>query len=1365
MRLFLSYAQPDQDLRDRLIQHLSLLKRERILDTWDISEITAGTEREPAIAQQIDQAEIILLLISAAFIASDRYDVEMKRAIERHKNRQARVIPILLKPCDWESAPFAELEVLPKGGKPVTAGDIETALSTIAQEIRRVAVELNPALAKPRKSVMKRGAPLPGVRLPENFVERPEALNAVKALLLEESEKPLVVSAIAGLGGLGKSVLATALVLDPEVQERFEDGILWVTLGQKPDLQSLLGDWIRTLDKSREGYSATTLEAASRYLQTLLIEKRMLLVVDDVWIGAHVEHFRVGGAACRMLVTTREAQIEGAEVHALDLMSEEEAIALVRQKLNRQWNPAQESEVKAFAKSLGYLPLALDLAANQVRDGLSWGELRSEFETERRAVALEVLDSSEAWETLDEKEQRKYSLRACFNLSLRRLSAEQLWQFAWLGVLPEDVSLDVRMAMTLWELPRVQAKKVLVLLKNRSFLTSGTETLEGEPTFRVHDLMHDTARGLLEQDALSDPLRSLQAPIQNPKSKIQNLASAHAQLLERYRLQAEGRWDRLPNDGYIHRHLTWHFVQAEIEDEIHALMAMSDERGRNAWFEACDRIGQPAIFVQDVKRGWEVAEQSYEKKETKSIVLQCRYALITATLNTLVKNLPIDMIIEFVKRGFWTLEHAWSYVEQMHNDQKAIAIVRLAPYLSKSIVKLALDTAREIPDRENYARVLRILAQMNTADFDQIFNAAQGIQDAEMLRALAKAESADFNLLLDAAQKLNYEEAQDELSHRNSLAYDLMMLGVSSPSTHSFKQASVLCDLAQMKSAKFEEVINIVRKIQSQFRQASVLRDLARINPTCFSEALDAVRKIHPDFRAPILRDLARINPTCFSEALDAARKIQDSLRRASVLCDLAQINPTCFSEALDTTQSIKDEYGRASILRTLAQIDSTKFDELFNVVQSIQNESSRTSCFCTLAQMDSVQFDQLLNAAQSIQDESSRAEALRALAQMDSAQFDQLFSAVQSIQDESSRAEALRALAQMDSAQFDQLFSAVQSIQDESSRAEALRALAQMDSAQFDQLFSAVQSIQDESSRAEALRALAQMDSAQFDQLFSAVQLIQNRDRRTSVLSTLVNTKNANFAQLLALVRSIRDEYAYSKSLIRAMSYYSDLSYIDVAGAFKTIFQGYEPYSAFFFSDLAYANLISTTEAVDLIQAVRSQLDCALALGELAGRDYQVIPLALQAACSVQDETDRNLAIKGLIGNLPLQVLPKLLELVDSLEISHVREKILSRIAQRQAPENAMTKSSLDKKFKIIEMLPNTGNQAQELHSLLPHLPLTILPLNRWISYLHLLAHRNRADLMQDLATLYPTIVHLGGKEAVRGMVDAMREVCQQWK
>jgi NB-ARC domain len=127
----------------------------------------------------------------------------------------------------------------------------QTRLDPFERLVQGIPLEPQPTIAKPEQTGLKFGAPDPRVRLPENFVDRPDAINAVKSLLLTE-EKTVVVSAIAGLGGLGKSVLATALVMDEEVRQRFGDDILWVTLGQNPDLLAKVGDWIRELDKSRE---------------------------------------------------------------------------------------------------------------------------------------------------------------------------------------------------------------------------------------------------------------------------------------------------------------------------------------------------------------------------------------------------------------------------------------------------------------------------------------------------------------------------------------------------------------------------------------------------------------------------------------------------------------------------------------------------------------------------------------------------------------------------------------------------------------------------------------------------------------------------------------------------------------------------------------------------------------------------------------------------------------------------------------------------------------------------------------------------------------------------------------------------------
>ncbi|WP_250565855.1 caspase family protein, partial [Adonisia turfae] len=151
--------------------------------------------------------------------------------------------------------------------------------------------------------------PLQMPPLPDHFVERPEHQREVKQQLLCEETKvgTLVVSAIYGLGGIGKSVLASKLAHDKEIQCRFSDGILWATLGQNPDILPLLSGWIQALGD--HDYKPTAIESASNHLRTLLYDKHILLVVDDVWNPAHLDPFRVGGGGCCVLVTTREARI------------------------------------------------------------------------------------------------------------------------------------------------------------------------------------------------------------------------------------------------------------------------------------------------------------------------------------------------------------------------------------------------------------------------------------------------------------------------------------------------------------------------------------------------------------------------------------------------------------------------------------------------------------------------------------------------------------------------------------------------------------------------------------------------------------------------------------------------------------------------------------------------------------------------------------------------------------------------------------------------------------------------------------------------------------------------------------------------
>src|SRR3712207_2008649 len=115
VKVFYSYSHKDERLRDALEEHLSLLKREGAISEWHDRRIGAGSEWAGEIDEHLKAADIILLLISSSFIASDYcYDVELKLAMQRHEAKQARVVPVILRPCKWENAPFGKLNALPK---------------------------------------------------------------------------------------------------------------------------------------------------------------------------------------------------------------------------------------------------------------------------------------------------------------------------------------------------------------------------------------------------------------------------------------------------------------------------------------------------------------------------------------------------------------------------------------------------------------------------------------------------------------------------------------------------------------------------------------------------------------------------------------------------------------------------------------------------------------------------------------------------------------------------------------------------------------------------------------------------------------------------------------------------------------------------------------------------------------------------------------------------------------------------------------------------------------------------------------------------------------------------------------------------
>lgn len=163
MKAFISYSHRDSAALDRLHTHLAVLHREGLIESWFDRDILAGDEIDPVIAQRMEESELFLLLVSPDFLNSTYcYDIEMKRALKKHDAGQARVVPIIVEPCDWASTPLGGLKAIPRDGKPIAEwANANTAYLDVVQEVRRIV-----------QAYVQRATPAPGVAsAPTNTAE------------------------------------------------------------------------------------------------------------------------------------------------------------------------------------------------------------------------------------------------------------------------------------------------------------------------------------------------------------------------------------------------------------------------------------------------------------------------------------------------------------------------------------------------------------------------------------------------------------------------------------------------------------------------------------------------------------------------------------------------------------------------------------------------------------------------------------------------------------------------------------------------------------------------------------------------------------------------------------------------------------------------------------------------------------------------------------------------------------------------------------------------------------------------------------------------------------------------------------------
>jgi transcriptional regulator with XRE-family HTH domain len=277
----------------------------------------------------------------------------------------------------------------------------------------------------------------------DGLVGRDELLEQLKQCLC--AGKRVNVSALNGLPGVGKTALARELIYDNDMQRHFSDGILWVSLGQRPNLSGLLGRWGSLL-----GIPATEMallkgeEERARAIRDVIGMRRMLLVIDDAWKIDEALAFEVGGPNCAYLLTTRIPSVAlhfaNGGTFAVRELDEEDSL-----KLLARFTPdivANESRAtRELAKSVGGLPLALTLLGKYLQSQAYSGQprrLRAALERLGRAEERLQLTMQQApFENVSSTSVHTLlSLQAVIETSVRQLNEAELRLLSELSAFP-----------------------------------------------------------------------------------------------------------------------------------------------------------------------------------------------------------------------------------------------------------------------------------------------------------------------------------------------------------------------------------------------------------------------------------------------------------------------------------------------------------------------------------------------------------------------------------------------------------------------------------------------------------------------------------------------------------------------------------------------------------------------------------------------------------------------------------------------------------------------------------------------------------------------------------------------------------------
>lgn len=657
-RVLISYARADGEEISKSINELLVSKG---IPVWQDKVGAVGMEGGKdwwqQITKAIDKVEFLVLVATKAALQSKNVKKEWLYA----RQQGVCVYPV-------KASPHPDYSRLPRWMKSLHFYDLE-------HEQEKFINDLNTRCEATK-------VPFMAGDMPEDFVDRPDKVEEAISYLVDRQKdgEPIPCNVVLhGAGGFGKTTLLKAICHNEEIIGAFDDGVLWVTLGQHPTPTDLVFKVLNLIETiSGKGPGVTDLETAVPHLRQLLSDKELLIVIDDVWNAENLQPFLEGGSRCSRLISTRNLDIipkNAKKVH-VDAMTKEEATKLLGSGLSKDDSKDDNYYLQLYrlATILGEWPLLLKLVNRAIYHRVTNGgqSLQQAIEYSSKALekkGLTFFDNRDA-------ASREQAVAKTLSVGIDLLDENERERYTELAVFVEDIDIPLSTLHKLWSktggLDEFDTEDLCGRLERLSLIYSFDLNSK---TIRLHDVIRKYLLG------------------QHSK---ENLSRLHSLLLEVYsnkRSWEDLDWTQVDDYGlqYLSRHAYQLRDNEVYKQELYRLLCKPFMQ------EKFIRYGSYQSFAIDV----DLAIRAAQSEEPPNVAELVRGIMVNTTLELTVSNIPTEAL--------WALA-------RVGKEKKALEFAYLMDFYSRInaqrlIADALIERGEEDKAKEILHNILKVIRQ------------------------------------------------------------------------------------------------------------------------------------------------------------------------------------------------------------------------------------------------------------------------------------------------------------------------------------------------------------------------------------------------------------------------------------------------------------------------------------------------------------------------------------------------------------------------------------------------------------------------------------------------------------------------------